>query len=80
MQAETIAALVRTHKQIMRCEEHLAGIHRRLQSTSCALANSLRMIEGHGPQGAFSGHRTMPSRKPGQADRLVTDVSALRLR
>jgi len=76
MHAETVAALVRSHKQILRCEEHLAAIHRRLQATSHALANSLRLIDGG--EAAFSVHQTIapPDRKPSQADRLVMDGRA----
>lgn len=44
MHTEPVAALVRSHKRVMRCEQHLAEIHERLQATSLALAKSRQLL------------------------------------
>lgn len=48
MHTEIIAALVRSHKRVMRCEQHLAEIHERLQATSLALAKSQQLVQARG--------------------------------
>lgn len=45
MHTETLATLVRSQKQILRCEAHLAGIHKRLEATSGVVAKALLMVQ-----------------------------------
>lgn len=54
MHTETIAALVRSHKRILRCEAHLAVIHRRLEATSGVVAKALMIVQAGDGEDASS--------------------------
>jgi hypothetical protein len=59
MHSQTIAVLVRSHKQILRCDAHLADIHRRLEATSGVVAKALKIIKACDAEAASPGPETI---------------------